>query len=285
MPRKDTYGALIEELRAEYEASETTEEKKSALDDRLGLQKLKMASIAERAMGLGHPLTEVAKDAGIRYALLDRWVNAHANWDEKHRPKNVIVSFSVYEELDGPDRYAQMGELVKMARARVAGTKKTPRVIVNDIRELQGKKLTRYAPPPRTTDEKIAAMQGWMNEPEIAERAANDVGTRMAFNRALGDRARDLVEHAKRNERSNWPDLSDAGTAWNAHNDLEKATAFAQKAYDEYADLGQLADPERAQARALLSRLQLVTSYLESLIEGGQPLDRALAELLDGGEG
>jgi hypothetical protein len=279
---KKSYKQILGELKATYAEHQGNEEKKSALDDRLGLQKLHMADLAEQATDLGHPLTEVADDAGIRYALLDRWVTAHLNWPDHKRPKDVIVSFSVLEELDGPDRFTQMAELVKMAKARVAGTKKPARVIVNDIRELQGKKLTRYAPPPRTPDEKLATMQEWMNEPEIATRAANDMGTRMAFNRAIGDRHREIVEHTKRNERSNWGDLRDAGGAWDAHNDLEKATAFAQKAYDQYADLGQLPDEERARARALLSRLQLVASYLESLIEGGQPLEKALADLLGG---
>lgn len=283
MPRRDVYAELIAELRAEYEASETTEEKKSALDDRLGLQKLKMASIAEQAMDIGHSLTEIAKDAGIRYALLDRWVTTHTNWPDNKRPIHTIVSFSVFEELDGPDRFKEMAELVKVAKARAAKSGKTPRVVVNDIRELQGKKLTRYAPPPRTPEEKLAKVQEYLNEPEVARSAARDVGTRMAFNRALGERQRELVETTKQNERSNWPVTRDAGGAWDAHNNLEKATAFAQQAYDQYADLGQLPDPERARARALLSRLTLVASYLESLIEGGQPLDRALAELLDGG--
>jgi hypothetical protein len=282
MPKRDQYTELIAELRAEFEASEAIEEKKSALDDRLGLQKLKMASIAARAMDLGHPLTEIAQDAGIRYALLDRWVTAHANWPDNKRPKDVIVSFSVFEELDGPDRFKQIAELVKKAKARAHS--KTPRIIVNDVRELHDKALTRYAPPPRTADEKLAKVQEYLAEPEVASRAARDVGTRMSFNRALGERQRELVQETTRNERANWPHLRNAGGAWNAHNDLEKATAFAQKAYDQYADLGQLDDPERARARALLSRLQLVASYLDSLIEGGQPLDRALADLLDGGD-
>lgn len=275
-----TYKQLIAELRAEYEASEAVEEKKSALDDRLGLQKLKMASIAERAMDLGHPLTDIAKDAGIRYALLDRWVTTHLNHPEDKRPKDVIVSFSVLEELDGPDRFEQMAELVKMAKGRAKPGKK-PRIIVNDIRELQGKKLTRYAPPPRTPQEKIAAMREWMNEPEIAKDAARDTDTRLAFQTAVGQTARETAELTDQRERSGgFSHLRDAAGTWDAHLKLEKAVHYVQQAYDEYVDLGQMPDEERSRAKALLSRLQLAVSYMESFIDGGQPLDKALADLL-----
>lgn len=281
----DRYRQLVAIGRQKVESIDKIEEQKNALDDRLGLQKLEVGRFAIEAETLGHLITEYASDINLRLDRLEEWSDTCRIWPEKKIPKDVIVSYSVLKELDSDDRFAEMAELVKKAKARAKDSGKSARIIVNDIRELRGKKLTRYAPPPRTADEKVAEMQKWMNEPEVASRAANDIDTRMAFNRALGDRHVELVKHAKSNERSNWNMLSDADTAWDAHNNLEKATAFAQQAYNQYADLGQLSDAERARARALLSRLTLVASYLESLIEGGQPFDVALADLLDGGEG
>lgn len=283
MPKK-SYKQILADLCANQATITGSEEKRNALDDRVGALKLTQGELVEEAINLGHGVPEIAKDTRIREELLLRWLGVVTNHPAHSRPpmNEVIVSFSVYEELDGPNRHSELRQLIKAAKDR-AKPGKTPRVVVEDVRRLHGKAPTRYAPPPRTTQEKAAKLAEYLADPEVADTAISDVETRTAISRAYAGRNEFLTKHTRSRERDFGP-LDDANSAWDAHNKVERATGMLQAAYDEYATLGALNDNDRARAQQLVARLQLVASYLDSLVNGGQPLDQALADILGGTE-